>query len=391
MPQWVMWAIGCSFILVFAFADYLASSGGVISHSVYWGRDFINVWTGGKLVRLGDLSTLYDIHAYAQFQRTLFGDIGVHNYSYPPVTFPLAALLSMLPYPIALAAWTIGTGALFWRAARPWWPSAAGPCWLAVLTPAALVNVWAGHYGFLIGALFLLGWQHADDRPWRAGLFFGLMLIKPHLAVLVPLALAARGSWRAFASAGLTAAALIAVTAWWFGVQPWLDFAFRTTGVQAAMIDADGQFFQLMSTSVATAVSQVSGPWLLAMIIQALVAAAAIAMVGIAAVLRVPTRDLGLLVATATFLVLPYAFNYDLTVVMIAALVTLCRAGSTSRQRRLATYGFLAPQFGMVMAGFHLPIMPAMLAGLAAAQFQQCCPGVLRWPFRARAKPTAAS
>ena len=43
-------------------------------------------------------------------------------------------------------------------------------------------------------------------------------------------------------------------------------------------------------------------------------------MVWVAARRRVPVRDLALLVATATFLVLPYAFNYDLTVVMVAAL-----------------------------------------------------------------------
>ena len=61
--------------------------------------------------------------------------------------------------------------------------------WLAVLTPAALMNIWAGHYGFLVGALFLLGWERLDRRPWQAGLFFGLMLIKPHLAILIPLVL----------------------------------------------------------------------------------------------------------------------------------------------------------------------------------------------------------
>lgn len=390
MPRWIMWTVGGAFILLFALRDYCDSSGGVISHSAYWGRDFINVWGGGQLIRAGAISTLTDLHAYAAFQRHLFGDIGPHNYSYPPVSYPLAALLSMLPYPLALASWTIGTGALFWRAARPWWPAAAGPAWLAVLTPAALVNVWAGHYGFLIGALFLFGWRNVDANPWRAGLFFGLMLVKPHLAVLVPIALVARGSWRAVAGAGLTAIALVAVTSWWFGIQPWIDFLFRTGSLQASLIDAGAQFFHIMSTSVTTAVLELTGSWALAIVLQAGVSAAAIAMVWVAAIRRVPTRDLALLTATATFLVLPYAFNYDLTVVMLGALVAMTRDEATAGQRRLAIYGFLAPQFGMVAAGMQVPLMPVMLAGLAVAQFDQCCPGVLRLPFARTAAPVAA-
>lgn len=80
-------------------------------------------------------------------------------------------------------------------------------------------------------------------------------------------------------------------------------------------------------------------------------------------------RPLALLAATATFLVLPYAFNYDLTVVSLAAVATMSRDMGPV-DRRLAAVGFLSPQLGMLLAMFGLPVMPLMLAGLAIVQFR---------------------
>ena len=52
----------------------------------------------------------------------------------------------------------------------------------------------------------------------------------------------------------------------------------------------------------------------------------------------------GLATATATFLVLPYAFDYDLTVVGIAALIDLKRTdySATSIQRSTGLLAFLS-------------------------------------------------
>jgi len=366
----VWWGLGSLFILVFAVRDFQHSVGGVIDNSVYWGRDFVNVWTGGRLVREGRIELLNDLQAYAAYQRSLFGDIGPHNYSYPPVTYPLAALFSLLPYWVALVTWTASTGALFVHAARKWWPTGMGPAYLALVTPAALLNIWAGHYGFLIGALFLLGWQKLDERPVQSGVYFGLMLLKPHLAVLVPLALLLRREWAAIASAAATVALLVIITGAWFGWQSWNDFLFNTSAVQASMIDPKLSFFGLMSCSVATALLRIGAPWAVAAGVQLLYSGAAVALVGTAAVSKVRTRDLALLSATATFVFLPYSFNYDLTVVMLGALVVLRESKPGSIQSRLAIGGFVSPQIGMILSAFYMPLLPVALAALAYAQFR---------------------
>ena len=154
--MWLPWVIGSILILVFVARDWVLTSNGIIDHSVVWGRDFINVWTGGHLVRNGQFATLYHPTGYAAYQRGSFGAIDPQNYSYPPTSYPLAAALSPPLYSVALAIWSTATAALFAVSALPWWPRSAGPSWLAVATPTALVNLWAGHYRFVLGALFLL-------------------------------------------------------------------------------------------------------------------------------------------------------------------------------------------------------------------------------------------
>src|SRR3546814_3633796 len=75
---------------------------------------------------------------------------------------------------------------------------------VALILPGSLVNIWAGHYGFLVGALALYGWRWLDTHPRRAGIIFGIMTIKPHLGVLVALVLLLRRDWTAIGWAAAT-------------------------------------------------------------------------------------------------------------------------------------------------------------------------------------------
>lgn len=370
LAAWLPWLLGGCFVIVLALRDLMSIDQGVIGGAAYWGRDFINVWTGGNLLLADRPDVIYDLAAYPEYQRGLFGDIDPHYYSYPPITFPLATLFAALPYPFALALWLGGTGALFVVAARPWWPDRAGWPVLALLTPAALVNIWAGHYGFLVGALFLFGWRRIDDRPILAGVFFGLMLIKPHLAVLVPLVLILRGDWRVIASGAITVVALIGLTLLLYGADPWAEYLTRTSAMQASLIDAQGMFFRLMTPSLAASAIMLGASWPVALGLQAVLATGGIGMVVIATLRRVPLDRIALLAASCTFLVLPYSFNYDMTVVMIGALALMIRIDLSEGERKLAMLGFVAPQLGMVLAGFHMPLMWLMLLGVAIVQFR---------------------
>src|SRR3546814_3804786 len=81
-------------------------SSDVCSSDLLIGRDFVNVWAGGLLARLGDLGVIYDVPAYRFVLRKAMELGGIYAYSYPPHTLLLAVPFSLFSYPVALALWT---------------------------------------------------------------------------------------------------------------------------------------------------------------------------------------------------------------------------------------------------------------------------------------------
>lgn len=355
-----------AFILFFQFAqidvryalthgDWQASPGTLV------GRDFANVFTAGHLLFDGGLTTIYDVDAYQRYQAALFeGRVGGHNYSYTPVSFFYVWTFALVPYGLSYILWTGLTGAAFLLAARPYLRDAGLPAWLAVITPAALLNVWAGHYGFLFGALWLGAWSIIEKRPKLAGVLVGLLVVKPHLAILMPLLLAARGAWRTFLVAASTVVCLIIFSGLAFGWELWSDYFTDTIVHQAAMVDqTEGVFLWMMPTAYPG--FRFSGlvpaaAWLLQ---------AACALGAIGAMLRWMPRDprlAGLAAATATFLVLPYAFNYDMTIIGLAAVSLLHSAPKDAyAERIMAALALLLPAAVVFSNQAGLPIAPPVL------------------------------
>jgi hypothetical protein len=343
-----------------------------IRGTAIWGRDFANVYTSGNLALEGRLDLLYDLEGYRAWQDALFnGGLSHHNYSYPPPTLLYTWAFALLPYPVALLSWLLLTGAAFAAAARPYLRDAGLPAWLALIAPATLLNVWAGHYGLLIGALWLGAFHLLPRRPVLAGILIGLILVKPHLAILAPLILARRGEWKAFAAAAGTAAALVAVSALAFGPELWRTWLGVTVGVQTAMVDDVGTYFLTMMPTIVPSVSAFGFPGAIAWAVQILAAAGAVA----ALLLHMPreSRAAGLAGGVATFLVLPYAFNYDMTVPGLAALLMLARlrrepeAGSSF----ILLLAFLLPLIVQTFGLLHLPAPALILAALLALMLRR--------------------
>jgi hypothetical protein len=374
-----LWTLAWTFVLILVsllfaqdiFATHFTPWPSIRGTAV-WGRDFANVYTSGTLVLEGRLDLLYDLKGYGAWQHALFdGALRDHNYSYPPPTLLYTWVFALLPYPVALLSWLLLTGGAFAAAARPYLRDAGLPAWLALLAPATLLNVWAGHYGLLIGALWLGAFHLMPRRPVLAGALIGLMLVKPHLALLAPLILARRGEWKAFVAAGATAAALAAVSALLFGPDLWLTWLGVTVGVQTAMVDDVGTYFLTMMPTIVPAVSAFGFPGAAAWTVQLLAAAAAVA----ALLLHMPrdSRSAGLAGGVATFLVLPYGFNYDMAVAGLAALLMLARLRRepASGPPFLLLLAFLLPLTVQTFGLLHLPAPPLILAALLALMLRQ--------------------
>lgn len=369
--RWLLllaWALAAGLALQYLGLDLsraLASPNWQVGAGTLLGRDFVNVYTAGHLVTGGPLPVIYDVHAYRLYQQALFGGAVLgHNYSYSPVSFFYVWLFAPFPYLAALALWLGLTGAAFVAAARPYLRGAGLPAWLALLLPAGLMNIWAGHYGFLFGALWLAAWRLLERRPRTAGLLIGLMIVKPHLALLMPLVLARRGSWTAFLFAALTAAGLVLASGLAFGWSYWSAWLGSTLFAQAAMIGDTGQFFLRMMPTVAPSLLLAGLPSWAAWTLQAGAALAAIGFLW-----RFLPREpelAGLATACATFLVLPYAFVYDMTVVSLAAALVLARPGGALRPlwRTVALLAFLLPVLAVPMGNAGVPLGPPLIAVL---------------------------
>jgi len=360
--------------------DWAGHRGTYLISGHVWGRDFVNVWTGGRLVLEGRSPMIYAVADYVAYLRSLVGPVEPHYYSYPPSSLFLAAPFGLLPYSVAFAIWIGGTLALFLWAARPYIRITPGfPILLAAITPAALINIWAGHYGFLIGALWLACFARIERQPTGAGIFAALLTIKPHLGLLLPPLLMARRKWRTIAVAAVASIALILLSGLVFGFDLWVEYATKVSSFQASLLERRKAFFVLMpGTFTGIRFSGGSG-------IAAWLAHICVALVSASIVWRAERKgtsfmDLAFISATATFLILPYAFNYDMTVVSLGFALMLFRhwEGLPAWQRGALIGGYLSPQITFLIRVFEVPLAPAVLLIGLYAQLRLCAPETQR-------------
>ncbi len=374
------WLLGIGLSLLLFARDFVTSQqaqGFSINGSAIWGRDFVNVFTSGRFVIEGRLADLYDNGAYRAWQSSEFGwGIHDHMYSYPPVTLLYTPAFGAIPYFWSLALWTIISLCLFSAAARPWLAREKLPEWLGLILPTTIVCVWAGHYGLIMGALWLSAWHHLEKRPKLSGLLTGLMIIKPHMAILMPILFLRRKAWTAIATAAITVAALVGVSILLFGIDLWKTYLESTSQSQLNLLHATHTYFAKMMPTLSPALFAFGFPAQL--VWPAQVAVAVIVIILMWRYLPADPHRAGLAAAVATFLILPYAFNYDMTVVGLASLILLTEASRAVRiwPALMASVIFLLPAVIIYMNKAGLWIAPLLLGAILF----QMLHGVARMP-----------
>lgn len=350
-------AIGLGIVIILT--DLLQLDGIRLTQSrLVIGRDFLNVWSGGRLALTGQLDQLYDYIAYMRWQASQFGALDSYNYSYPPQSLFLAVPFGAIPYVPALILWTLVGSAFFLWAARPYMPVQL-PLAAAIATPAAIINLWWGHYGFVVGGLWLLFFSHVPNDPRKAGLFAGLMTIKPHLGLLIAATMLHRRMASAILIALLVAAAMVLLSGLAFGFDLWRQWLFDTSALQARIMNAAGdKFYFFMMPSAYIALRSLP---LVAILVQCGFAIAALALAW--QVRNADPQQLAFISASVTAIIMPYIFNYDLTVASLGFAILLYGHWSALKpwERTAIWCAFAAPLLVMV----YNPLAPiALLAGL---------------------------
>ncbi len=167
------------------------------------------------------------------------------------------------------------------------------------------------------------------------------------------------------------------LSGWVFGFDLWYDYLTRMSRFQAGLLENRGSFFLGMMPSTFVSVRYTLRTQdLAAWIPHVLVASAALLLYAQAVRRGARLHDLAFIAATATFLVLPYAFNYDMTVVSLGfALILFRRWDETGVLERIALIGgYISPQLTFLGKIIALPFAPLVLIVGLYVQVRLCRP-----------------
>ena len=349
------------------------------------GNDFAAFWFAARMALGRPAVDTYDLVAMTQFQHTIWPDlVGVYAWVYPPSFLLLVLGFGLMPYSVAFLTWTVTTLAAFlaglWRNVR-----SRTSWWLVVAFPGLWLGLGQGQNQFLTAGLGALGIGLLRKHPAWAGVCIGLLAIKPHLALLFPVALLAARAWRTIVAAAVTAITVTLVPAailgWdtltaWTQSMAWVSTAIAEKHLPVWMFPAPYPW--LVSLGV---------PTFLAWIVQGAISVAAAVVVyrlwrplavaalrdtaplrgdvaqGTAASLALPASALVL----ATFLATPYYAMYDLTwlALPLCWLVAIgMDRGWRPGEKPLLVLLFLLPYASVLAMVIDVQLAPFVLAAL---------------------------
>lgn len=331
------------------------------------GSDFVQYWSVSKLALDGAPAAAYDPAVlHAAERAALAADTMVVPWHYPP-TFMLALLpLALAPYLVALAAWlglSLAAYAVVLRRAADGVLALA----LGLLFPAVANNLASGQNGLLTAALLGAGLLLLERRPWLAGALLGALSYKPHIAVLVPIALAAGGHWRALAGAALCALGMAVASVAVLGLEPWAAFATDALGAAGATPARPHSWTRMPTLFIAARLAEATPA--VAYLLQGAAAVAAVAAVVWAWRARLAPQLQGAVLAAAIPMATPYAFDYDLAL-LVLAFAWIARdareSGWLGGERVVLAAAWLAPASWVFFERWGQPAATAALALLLA-------------------------
>ena len=276
-------------------------------------RDFISFWGAARLAIAGNPAAAYDnaaLHA-VQLTASPLAQGGL-PFPYPPAFLLFVIPFGLLPFTAGMVAWACATFSLYFAAVKRMFPDSG---WLPPAFPPVFVAAVIGQNSFLMAALLVGGLMLLNSRPFVAGLLLGCLILKPQMALLLPVAVLAARQWRTIFGAALSSTGLLLLGVAVFGLaatRAWID--------QMPLyvdIARNGLVGWNKLASVYAGLRQAGVDAGLAMAVHATVAA-----VAAAAVWKIWRSDAGqgcktAVLIAATMLASPYLFLYDSVVLAV--------------------------------------------------------------------------
>lgn len=330
------------------------------------GHDFAAFWAAAQLAAEGRAAESFAGDVIGPIQHAVMSVEGTLYWHYPPMFHLLILPLGGLGYAWGFIWFTLA-GLAVWaftvsRVATdlPLYRK------LAVLAaPIAWSTFVQGQNGALV-ALFLVMFLLALERErWaQAGFWAAALLIKPHLGVLLPLILIARGHWRVFPWGVLFGLAFGGLATWVFGLEYWRAFLANGDALWAAMQTGKLAHSQISAFAFA---QNIGLPDVYGWALQGVTAALAAALTW--AVWRSRSANASLRMATVlvcSVMISPYAFYYDAPATAIALFLLFRdgqRSGFAAGERSAYLFFWIAPVIHLILTvdGRIFVLYPAFL------------------------------
>jgi hypothetical protein len=332
-------------------------------------RDFVNYWMAARMVLAGTEQDLFTQQIYFARLQEIFGPgMEIRNWSYPPHFLLMLWPLGYLDYELALAVFLAVTLALFVAAVHVFRANLAPQSSLALLCCAlvgyAVMQLDTMQNGFLTSAFMLFGLAWMRERPVLAGLAFACLTIKPQLGILIPLLLLWDRNWLTIFWAGLITLGLVAASVVFFGTESWHLYLTETLAYQrSVMTDWYGIFLAMMPTVFGGARALSFSPATATALQWPVSVAAGVLLLWLLRHEREPLHRI-FIVVCGTFLITPYAFNYDMGALSAIAAMLASSPRFATHRAAATSIAAIAALSGIVMnlGRSGVPVSPLLFA-----------------------------
>ncbi len=337
------------------------------------GRDFVAAWSASAMALAGHPAAAYDQVALRAAEAQAIGaPVPFIAWFYPPNFLLLVLPLATLPYLVALVLWLGAPFVALARLVRRIAPHPLAPV-AALIFPGTAQCLISGQNGIISAALIAGGLLSLETRPATAGLLFGLLSYKPQIAVAAFAALLFGRHWRTLAVASATALGLAVASLAVLGLESWRA-GLEVLGAARIALEAGQISWDRLVTVFGAA--RLAGVGIgAAYVLQALVALSAMGVLWWVWHRRASLALRGSALALAIPLTTPYAFDYDV-VLLLLPLAWLLQEGLATGFRRgeisLLVLVWVSPVAGWLLAHWsHLLLTPAVLLLLLLATLRR--------------------
>lgn len=272
------------------------------------GADFSSFWAASLQALAGRAAEVYVPELHQLAERPYLRN-GYEAFFYSPAYLVACLPLALASYFASLLIFISATGALFisviWRTLRSPW------CLAAILSfPPFYLNILAGQNAFLTAAILGWGLTTINHRPDLAGLILGLMVMKPHLALGIPVALIVTRRWRTLAWAAASSVCLVVLSYVLFGWETWLGFFNVSHSARETLENGAVSYWKMQS---AFAVARILGADVAtAYVLHGIVAICALCALVWALRRPISAASERSIVVLACLLITPFSLTYDM-------------------------------------------------------------------------------